>query len=215
VYGDPGKSFAEQLAERFSAKLINRSLPGGSNQRIIRTSVNDLKFLDPAETIVLIGWSSFERAEWYYNNQWHNLCGSAAYNLPEDLLDVGNQHLNSFKTNRAYQINCHLEQHQQIWNFHNHLIDQGYRFLFFQGCQVFFFCGIGDLNNQDRNFCLPWRENSWAHNPYGTFKSNIESFSHFCLAQGFQHTDQYAHFGQDAHNYWADFLTPKIQNLIN
>ena len=216
VYGAAGISFAEQLAKRFSLELINRSLPGGSNQRIIRTSHADLASLAPAETFVLIGWSSFERAEWYYNHQWHKIAGSDAYTLPEELVDEGNRHLENFHTNMAYCLNCHIEQHQSIWNFYCSLAAQGYQFLFFQGCETFFFDGLPE---QDRNFQFPWRAGSWAHNPYVTVlpdnSRHIESFSHLCRRQGFVHTDQYAHYGQDAHDYWADFLTPKIQTLLN
>jgi hypothetical protein len=218
VYGHEhaGTSFVEQLAKRFSAKLINQALPGGSNQRIIRTATEDLRSLDPNDTFVLIGWSSFERAEWYYNQQWHKIAGSSAYTLPEDLVDTGQRHLNNFHTDMTHCLNCHLEQHQAIWNFHNNLISQGYQFMFFQGCETFFFDGLPE---QDKNFTLPWKINTWAHDPYVTVlpdnTRHIESFSHLCLAQGFNHSDQYAHFGQDAHDYWADFLTPKIQNLIN
>jgi hypothetical protein len=216
VYGSEGKSFAEQLAKRFDLGLINRSLPGGSNQRIIRTATEDLQSLNPADTVVLIGWSSFERAEWYYNNTWYNIAGSNAYTMPAELAELGARHLQSFHTDMAYCFNCHKEQHQMIWNFYNRLIAQGYRFLFFQGCDTFFFDGLPE---QDRNFQAAWQKNSWAHNPYVTVMPDnsryIESFSHLCHAQGFQHTDQYAHFGQDAHDYWADFLTPKIQTLLN
>jgi hypothetical protein len=216
VYGSTGKSFAEQLAERFSLQLINRSLPGGSNQRIIRTSQRDLQELDPADTVVLIGWSSFERAEWYYNQDWHKIAGSDAYTLPAELADIGARHLQNFHSDMAHCLNCHIEQHQSIWNFYNHLIDQTYQFLFFQGCETFFFDGLPE---QDGNFQFPWKNGSWAHRPYVSVLDDntryIESFSHLCLQQGFQHSDNYAHFGQDAHDYWADFLKPKIQTLLD
>lgn len=216
VYGDTGISFAEQLAEHFSLDLINRSLPGGSNQRIIRTATEDLRSLDPVDTFVLIGWSSFERAEWYYTHQWHKIAGSDAYTLPNELVDVGQRHLENFHTDMAHCLNCHLEQHQAIWNFHNTLAAQGYQFLFFQGCETFFFDGLPE---QDRNFQFSWRAGSWAHNPYVTVlldnSRRIESFSHMCRQQGFDHVDVYAHYGQDAHDYWANYLTPKIQNLLD
>ena len=215
VYGTSGQSFAEQLADHFQVQLVNQAMPGGSNQRIIRTSSSDLRSLNPADTFVLIGWSSFERAEWYYDQVWHQLAGSDAYTLPDELIEIGQRHLENFHAGMAHCLNCHLEQHQAIWNFHNTLIAQGYQFLFFQGCETFFFDGLPE---QDREFYMPWQPMSWAHNPYVTVRPDnsryIESFSHLCRQQGFDHVDAYAHYGQDAHNYWADFLTPKIQNLL-
>jgi hypothetical protein len=216
IYGYPGKSFSEQLAEKFSAQLINHSLPGGSNQRIIRTSEQALSSLDPSTTLVLIGWTSFERAEWFFDQHWHNVAASEAYTLSSDILDIGQRHLENYRTNMAYCLNCHLEQHQNIWNFHNRLTKQGYRFLFFQACETFFFDGMPE---QDRGFELDWAPGSWAHNPYVQLQPDnsrhVESFSHLCNQQGFQYVDKYAHHGLAANTYWADFLTPKINNLIN
>jgi hypothetical protein len=216
VYGTPGTSFAEQLVNRLPAKLINRAMPGSSNRRIIRTSFEDLAKLDPHNTVVLIGWSSFERTEWYFDQHWHNVAGSVAYNLHHGLLDAGNRHLEQFQNNSTYCLNCHLEQHQNIWNFYSAVSHRGFRCLFFQGCKTFFF---DSLPEQDQAFKFNWPTNTWAHNPYVSVSvdgtRHIESFSHLCEQQGFQHADAYAHYGQDAHDYWTEFLIPKIQNLIN
>lgn len=220
VYGAPGKTFASQLADRFSMQLVNRALPGGSNQRIIRTSTEDLDLLNPSNTVVLIGWTSFERAEWCFDGHWYNVAGSAAYQLPDYLTALGNRHLSSFWSDMGYCFNCHLEQHQAIWNFYNQLTKRGFRTLFFQGCKTFFFDGLPE---QDLKFQMRWPSTAWAHNPYVSVPSSdtlnghryAESFSHLCIDQGFQYADEYQHFGQDAHDYWADFLQPKIQTLLN
>lgn len=70
----------ELLATKFQLEYKNQALAGGSNQRIIRTTLEYLPNLDPGSTIIVIGWSSFERTEWYYQDKWHQICGQAAYN---------------------------------------------------------------------------------------------------------------------------------------
>ena len=67
--------FGKQIAQRLNLEYTNIAQSGGSNQRIIRTTVDALIELDPKETLLLIGWSSWERTEWYWNNEWHAICG--------------------------------------------------------------------------------------------------------------------------------------------
>jgi len=55
VYGSPGKTSTEILAEKYSCKHQNIALPGGSNQRIIRTTLEHLPNLDPKSTLIIIG----------------------------------------------------------------------------------------------------------------------------------------------------------------
>lgn len=65
TYGYPGIIARELGAEEY----VNNSLPGGSNDRMIRTSVVDLIELStrfkPEEILVLIGWTSAERREFF------------------------------------------------------------------------------------------------------------------------------------------------------
>jgi len=58
------------FAKRYSAKDINLSLQGGSNDRILRTTIDWFtknKTLNHNETFVLIGLTQPERTEMYYN----------------------------------------------------------------------------------------------------------------------------------------------------
>jgi hypothetical protein len=58
------------FAKRYSAKDINLSIPGGSNDRILRTTIDWFtknKTLNHNETFVLIGLTQPQRTEMYYN----------------------------------------------------------------------------------------------------------------------------------------------------
>jgi hypothetical protein len=217
VYGEDGVTATELLAKKYNCNYINDALPGGSNQRIIRTTLERLSSLDPTNTLIIIGWSSFERTEWYYNDQWHQICGDAYYNVDSELKVLWKQHLSSWWSDDNHECwRRQADQHNSIWVFHNLLHHLGYQTLFYQGCRTFFFDGCPQ---QDQNFQLPWHTNVWVHNPYVTLtpdnQRHIESFSHYVESQGYQHSDNRAHYGKSAHQCWADYLDPYVKTQLD
>lgn len=205
-------TFARQLAEHFDLSCTNIAEPGGSNQRIIRTTIQALPDLDPSDTFILIGWSSWERTEWYYNNHWHKICGDPGYAVPDFIRQrwqENNEYFQRHFVDRTAEQEiwrCAKEQEHAIWCFHMLLQNLGYKFLFFLGCEYpFFYQEQLDLGTHSR---LPWLKNSWAHDPY-----QETGFSHYSLQKGFQR-DRLWHFGQDAHDAWAQVLIPQVQARI-
>lgn len=205
-----GNTFGQQIADHFGWNATNIAEPGGSNQRIIRTTIQALPDLDPQDTFILIGWSSWERTEWYYNNQWHKICGDPGYNIPEFIRSRWQENHEYFqrhfvdKSAEQEIWRCAKEQEHAIWTFHTLLTNLGYKFLFFLGCEYPFF-----QQEQDNvNTRLPWPPGTWAHDPY-----QETGFSHHSRAQGFVR-DHLWHYGQDAHNSWAQLLIPQVQDRI-
>jgi len=216
VYGHQGNTATEILAGKYKLSYTNIALPGGSNQRIIRTTLDSLSDLDPKSTLIVIGWSSFERTEWFYRDQWFQICGDAYYKVDTDLQNLWKQHIDSWWINDNHECwRRQADQHHAIWMFHRLLHQLGYQFLFYQGCKTFFFDGCPQ---QDMEFRLPWVKGTWVHNPYVQLTADnqrmIESFSHYVQSQGCQHTDDREHFGQDAHNAWAEYLEPYLLEKI-
>jgi len=217
VYGSSGQTAIQILADEHSCTIENLALPGGSNQRIIRTTQERLKDLDPIETLIVIGWSSFERTEWFYKNQWHAICGDDHYDLDPEIADLWRQHIDSWWVNDNHESwRRQAEQHNQIWLLHKLLHDLGYQFLFYQGCRTFFFDGCPQ---QDQEFRLPWIADTWVHDPYVRLEKDntriIDSFSHHSDNMGFVHADDRAHYGADAHRSWADRMRPLFSQKIN
>jgi hypothetical protein len=202
--------FAKQIAQRLDLEYVNLALPGGSNQRIIRTTVDALSELDPTETVLLIGWSSWERTEWYWNNAWHAICGDPGYELPEFAQARWQQHVEHYRNQFTDKISDHdlwtksKEQEHAIWVFHRLLHNLGYKFLFFLGCSNTFRWE----STHDSTSKLPWLQDTWAHDPY-----QPTGFSEFCEARGHKKDDLW-HFGQDAHTEWADYLVGMIESKL-
>lgn len=200
-------TFGQQLANHFGWNVTNIAEPGGSNQRIIRTTIENLPSLDPTDTFILIGWSSWERTEWYYNNQWYKICGDPGYNVPEFIKPRWQQNHEYFqrhfvdRTAEQEIWRCAKEQEHAIWTFHTLLKNLGYKFLFFLGCEYPFFQQEQDSENSR----LPWTPGTWAHDPY-----QETGFSHHSRQQGFER-DCGWHYGQDAHDAWAQLLINQVQ----
>ena len=202
-------TFAKQIADRFELDYTNIAEPGGSNQRIIRTTIQALPDLNPQETFILIGWSSWERTEWYYNRQWYKICGDPGYNIPEFIRQRWHENNEYFqrhfvdRTAEQEIWRCAKEQEHAIWTFQQLLHNLGYKFLFFLGCEYPFF----QQEELDRGIDskLPWLSETWAHDPY-----QETGFSHYSLQQGFVR-DHLWHFGQDAHDAWAKILINQVR----
>lgn len=215
-YPNNGPSATQILADKFNLTYKSSALPGGSNQRIIRTSWQDLKHYEPCKTVVVIGWSSFERTEWYNQGQWHQICGDPHYQVNKSIKELWQHHMDAWWANNHYEnFRIMIEQHQAIWVFQQQLTDQGFSVLFYQGCDTFFFDGCPQ---QDQSFELPWPADIWAHNPYVRVgpdnTRHVENFSVWAKNQGFCHTDNRAHFGSDAHQAWAKYLEPWLERKL-
>jgi hypothetical protein len=199
--------FALQLAQALDLEYTNIALPGGSNKRIIRTTIEALPKLNPLETFILIGWSSWERTEWYWNNQWHAICGDPGYHMPEFARARWQQHADHYANQFDSKISDHdlwtksKEQEHAIWVFHQLLHNLGYKFLFFLGCaNAFRWESTHETSSQ-----LPWLPDTWAHDPY-----QPTGFSEYCQARGHVRDDKW-HYGPEAHNDYADYLIAQMK----
>ena len=63
-------SFVQPLAEKMNMTPVNLAMPGGGNDRILRTTVNYC-LTNPVDFVV-IGWTTYERQEVIFNEEWHH-----------------------------------------------------------------------------------------------------------------------------------------------
>jgi len=208
VYPGGGITATERLAKRYGLDYENIAYPGGSNQRIIRTTQERFCDLVPEETLIVIGWSSFERTEYYYDKKWHQISSDLEYKVDPELDNVRKERIAGYPEGRNFDK--HAEQHNQIYVFHKLLEQQGFKHLFYQGCLTHFF----DCEpEQAMPFKFDWN-GCWAHDPYVKDDWTAESFSRFAMDHGCEHSDHRMHYDQDAHDLWADYLDPHIQRLL-
>ena len=63
-------SFATPLSEKMNMSPVNLAMPGGGNDRIVRTTIDYC--LTHRVDYVIIGWTTYERQEVIFNEEWHH-----------------------------------------------------------------------------------------------------------------------------------------------
>lgn len=84
-----------QLKKKLGAKtLINHALGGGSNSRILRTTLEYVMSLPPEErgtTLIVIGWTVSERDEIYVKKSWERWNLAQKFSATVDRLKISDQ----------------------------------------------------------------------------------------------------------------------------
>lgn len=184
-------SFGYQLSKLLNADYLNQSQAGGSNARIIRTTRHWLdQQKDYSNLFVLLQWSTWERLEWHWDEQWWQVNASGEDHVPEAL----KAQYRDFVINIDWPA-AESAAHCTIYNFHQELCDKNIRHLMFNGNSYF-------QNTQQKDW------NNCYINPYimtGTFDYILRN-------QGFKTVSPKSwHFGPDAHCFWSQYLL----NYIN
>jgi len=185
------------LAKKHNLNYINRARAGGSNNRIIRISKENLTAMDPNKTIVLIGWSTFDRTEWFEDGTWHQICGQPWYNVSDSLKARWTQHIETSQNNYEKLM---AEWQEKIYEFHLWLKEKGFVHRFYHGHQSF----NKNINN------VTWPDNVWVKN---NAHENQLSFTGYSQLKGFK-PDEYLHYDYEAHKQYADFLEDDLMQML-
>lgn len=228
-----GKNTGDFLSNKLQTKVINNSIPGSSNERILRTTLRDiisLKNTTKEKITAIISLSFIYRKSiwdpigqdrrWKQSNDGEFACYQlfrgedwlAKFLKNENFNDVPN-HLKKYSKELATFFNAKAEVTNLLQSielistwFENNNID----YIIFSGPQ-----------QEDKiDFTAPFVESFYQS---VTEKKNILnpwefSFCEYCISQGFTGFDynrygKYAHHGEEAHGKFADFLLEKY-NLL-
>ena len=182
-------SYGCHIANQLGAILHCDAESASSNSRIIRTTSHYLKY-NPKPDLVIIGWSTWEREEWLYDNiHWQVNAGGIGEDWPNEIKHKYKKWIASLD----WQVTVN-RSHRYIYNFHRELEEQG--------VNHFFFTCYEPWNNVEQ---MDW--NGRYLHPY----NSDFTYYNWCKQQGFNtvHPDSY-HFGPDAHEAWAKFLYPNM-----
>jgi len=157
---------------------------GSSNDRIIRTTKEWIKNNDYNNTLIIIGWSTWEREEWLIDDVYYQLNSSGDHCVPKS---HSQQYKDFILTNDEHKN--HKNWNQYIWNFHVFLRELNIPHIFFNSNHC--------LNTTDKN--KDWGVNYVApYDMYMTFDAYLKT-KHHKFGPGF-------HYHEPAHAEWADFL---------
>lgn len=182
-------SWGQNLANKLDYSFYCDAESASSNQRIIRTT---LDYLNNHKTpsLIVIGWSTWEREEWEHDGIWWQV---NAGGIGDDWPDTIKQRYKNWVVNLDYQTRMN-HQHRELHNFHTLLEHRGIPHYFFTCYEPF-----TKLEQLDWNGCYlePYNHNY--------------TFYSWCQNQGFEPVKPNSyHFGADAHATWAEFLYTKI-----
>jgi hypothetical protein len=184
-------SFGCELANWLNAILYLDAQAGGSNQRIMRTTQDWLRQQHRVDEIfVVIQWSTWERQEWYCNDEWWQVNASGTDHVPEELQDQYRE----FVVNIDWQ-HVTEQSHQAIWDFHKDLQQKNIKHLFVNGNSHF----ESIRSRQDWENCY-----IGPYDPLYTYDRVLKN-------NGFATVSPESwHFGPSAHCFWAEYLLQYI-----
>jgi len=183
-------SFGFRLAEEIGATLYNDSESASSNSRIIRTTEKYLEKNKP--DFILIGWSTWEREEWLFDNiHWQVNAGGVGHDWPDQIKEKYKNYIVSLDWNSVTNL-----AHSSIYDFHCKLLDYKIPHLFF---------------NTYNNFSGQSKK-SWDGMYIDPYDPDMTYYK-WLTNKGFKSKPTY-HFGPDGHAKWAEFLLPHLTRLL-
>lgn len=191
-------SFGANLSMLLGVPRINTSQCGCSNDCIRRTTRDWIK-RNPhliEHTFMLIQWSTWEREEWFYEDEYWQVNASGIDHVPLALEERYKQ----FVIDVDWEV-CATREHEKIWEFHQELRNQNIRHLMFSANSHF----GGDQYMPGSFIPMDDRKN-WS-NQYIHPYDGDSTYSSILQKNGFKPVFPASyHFGKDAHCFWADFL---------
>ena len=185
------ESYPVIIAKEFGLDIVNEAQSGASNARILRTSKEYLASQQTPDLIV-IGWSTWEREEWQYENTYYNVNSSGHDPLPK-ILEHSYKKWVIEQTPEILNKKT-LHWHKEIFQFHKELLQKNIKHIFFN-CMYNFF-QIEDKLDWDMNFIGPY--------------DNDSSYYWWLTQQGYE-SDKWYHFRASGHQAWGNRLISYIK----
>ena len=186
----PDFGYINIVAQKFDCNLINQAQIGSSNASILRRTREYLKHTIP--DFIIIGWSTWEREEWYHNDRYYTVTASGTNSVPEELANKYKQWVTEQTSDR--QSEKSVEWHEYIYSFHLELEQKNIRHLFFN-C-MFDFIRKNQTYNWNSAYVEPYDKN--------------QSFYQYLKNKGLR-PDEWYHYEADGHKVWAEFLIDYIR----
>ena len=197
---NPAHSYGKLLADKLEYEFVCDAVAGCSNDSIVARTKNYLENNTP--DFLIIGWSTWEREEWRYQGKTYQVTSSGFDQLPKGLHARYKQFVidSSIPEN---QWAMEDRNHDLIEEMHEYLKNKKIPHLFFN-CFSYFFYRV--RQNRTRK--------DWGNNYIDPYNQNM-TYYFWLEEQGYKPSNpKYYHYGADAHEAWADFLLPKVQDIV-
>lgn len=207
-------SYGCQIANELGAILHCDAESASSNSRIIRTTDEYLFNEDVSQRftpdLVIIGWSTWEREEWYNNGVYYQVTASGTDTLPENMQTQYKEWV--VNQNQVTRDQCMLRWHTLIHRYHKKLQNANIPHLFFNTYSDFSAIRNKQVLSEASNV-VP-EEFDWEGCYLDPYDKNY-TYYYWCLEKGFKTVNPHSyHFGPNAHDAWAEFLKDFYIDLL-
>lgn len=185
-------SWGRSLADVVKAAFYCDAESASSNDRIIRTTREWLANQSGrhSEILMLIQWSTWEREEWILEGRPFQVTASGTDDVPKIYHNQYREWVAGMNWAQKTQ-----QAHDQIWQFHCELRDQGVRHVFFNG-------------NSD--FSKITQKQDWGVSYISPYDPSM-TFAQLLKNNGFDTVSSNSwHFGKPAHSFWSRFMLQYI-----
>lgn len=197
-------SYGNLLARKLGATLVCDAESASSNTRIFRTTEEYLKHNKP--DLVVIGWSTWEREEWFEDGIYYQVTASGTDSVPQSLKQQYKDWVIS-QTHTEVQRKI-LEWHDKIYQFHLNLSEQNIPHIFFNTYTNFSIIRNNQVITDVAPICPP--EYDW-NNSYIDPYSQDMTYYFWLQNSGLETVSKNSyHYGADAHAKWAEFLSEHL-----
>jgi hypothetical protein len=215
-------SWAGQLANRFNLLHYNDAIPGNTNTGIVSTTIDSLLRLldnhDPAEIMVIIGWSSFERIDFIYDNiRYKFVPGVQTLSYFKEWPKVVRRAFDSWIVSsdpyNDVMNKFSLDYYNMVNFLKNHNLD------------YYFFNAISSVRVPSNNLLHELHDNRPNLKLFDFIKNDVNyldpcnqdmTYYHYLKARYDGHIDnRNHHFLQDAQQAWCTILTERIKGKFN
>jgi hypothetical protein len=197
---DHGRAWVHKLQQHFACEVVNQAVSGGSNPRILRTVADFLAQTtdDLTDYFFIIGWTSWEREEWLYRDQYWQVNASGLGPVPPELQQRYQEWVGD--TSCIAQEHKSKILHDQIWSLHQQLLALKIPHVFFNALMPF----------QHLVKTNPTLQLDWSSNYIGPYENDL-SYFWYLKQQGYS-ADNFNHYDTPAQQAWADFLITYLKN---
>lgn len=187
-------TFGYKIATELNQPFFLEAESASSNDRILRTTRKTIsETTNKNNMFVIIGWATFEREEWPYQDKHIQITASGTDTVPPEMEEeykiwVMNQ------TEGVLDLKTQT-WHDKIYDFHLELREQNIKHLFFNTYLYF------DIVKEK----LDW------HNQYIDPYSQDSVYYYWCKKKGYKTRNNGYHYGADAHNAYFHYLLDKVK----
>ena len=179
-------SWGKQLANALKTVFECGAESASSNTRILRTTRKWLAEHKDQDKLVIIQWSTWEREEWLIDGTYYQVNGSGIDIVPKEYQLKYKEYVALLNWQKKTE-----EAHNQIWDFHQELLNQKVPHIFFNG------------NN---DFSRITDRKDWGANYIGPYDTTM-TFDSIIRSAGIETvTPKSYHFGPDGHNQWFRYI---------